>query len=67
MDAISKNYDSSVAVLAILAGNDLICTTDFEAQIPEVIKAVNDGTISVDRINESVRRILKLKEELNLL
>ena len=66
MDAISKNYDSSVAVLAILAGNDLICTTDFEAQIPEVIKAVNDGTISVDRINESVRRILKLKEELNL-
>ena len=67
MDAISKNYDSSVAVLAILAGNDLICTTDFEAQIPEVIKAVNDGTISIDRINESVRRILELKLELNLI
>lgn len=67
MDAISKNYDSSVAVLAILAGNDLICTTDFESQIPEVIAAVEDGTISIDRINESVRRILELKLELNLI
>ena len=67
MDAISKNYDSSVAVLAILAGNDLICTTDFESQIPEVISAVEDGTISIDRINESVRRILELKLELNLI
>lgn len=66
MDAISKNYDSSVAVLAILAGNDLICTTDFESQIPEVIAAVEDGTISIDRINESVRRILELKLKLNL-
>ncbi len=67
MDAISKNYDSSVAVLAILAGNDLICTTDFESQIPEVIAAVEDGTIGIDRINESVRRILELKLELNLI
>lgn len=67
MDAISKNYDSSVAVLAILAGNDLICTTGFESQIPEVIAAVEDGTISIDRINESVRRILELKLELNLI
>ena len=67
MDAISKNYDSSVAVLAILAGNDLICTTDFESQILEVIAAVEDGTISIDRINESVRRILELKLELNLI
>lgn len=67
MDAISKNYDSSVAVLAILASNDLICTTDFESQIPEVIAAVEDGTISIDRINESVRRILELKLELNLI
>ncbi len=65
MDAISKNYDSSVAVLAILAGNDLICTTDFESQIPEVIAAVEDGTICIDRINESVRRILELKLKLN--
>lgn len=67
MDAISKNYDSSVAVLAILAGNDLICTTDFESQIPKVIAAVEDGTIGIDRINESVRRILELKLELNLI
>ena len=68
MNAISKYYDNTtVAVGAILAGNDLICTTDFETQIPEVINAINNGTISIDRINESIRRILKLKEELNLL
>lgn len=67
MDAISNYYDSSVAVKAILAGNDLICTTDFENQIPEVIKAVESGVIDINQINESVRRILNLKEELNLL
>ena len=67
MDAISKNYDSSVAVLAILAGNDLICTTDFESQIPEVIAAIKAGIIDIEQINESVRKILELKLELNLI
>ena len=68
MDAI-KDYigNTEAAVKAILAGNDLICTTDFETQIPAVIEAVKAGTISEEQINESVYRILKLKSNLSLL
>ena len=68
MDAI-KDYvgNEEAAVKAIMAGNDLICTTDFETQIPAVIEAVKNGTISESIINASVKRILKLKSELNLI
>lgn len=68
MDAI-KDYigNTESAVKAILAGNDLICTTDFETQIPAVVEAVKAGTISEEQINESVYRILKLKSNLSLL
>ena len=68
MDAIKDYQDNEeVAVMAILAGNDLICTTDFETQIPAVIKAVEEGIISVEQINDSVRRILTLKDDLGLI
>ena len=68
MDAI-KDYvgNEEAAVKAIMAGNDLICTTDFETQIPAVIEAVKNGTISESEINASVKRILNLKSELNLI
>ena len=68
MDAIKDYQDNEeVAVMAILAGNDLICTTDFENQIPAVIKAVEEGIINIEQINDSVRRILTLKEDLGLI
>lgn len=68
MDAI-KEYigDSSSAVLAVQAGNDLIIASDFELQIPSVIEAVKKGEISEDRINEAVLRVLTWKFELNIL
>ncbi len=55
------------AILAVQAGNDLICCTDFQTQIPAVVSAVKDGRISEERINSSVRRILKLKKEMGIL
>ena len=55
------------AVLAVLAGNDLLCCTDYQLQIPAVLQAVKDGTISLARIDQSVLRILELKVELGLL
>lgn len=68
MDAISKYLENAeAAVKAVLAGNDLICTTEFESQIPAVIKAVQDGTIAEKQINESVKKILKLKMKLELI
>ena len=55
------------AILAVQAGNDLICCTDFQTQIPAVVSAVKDGRISEERVNSSVRRILKLKKEMGIL
>lgn len=59
--------DDKSAVLAILAGNDMILSTYYDIQIPSAIDAVKDGTIAEERINESVRRILRWKYDLNLL
>ena len=46
------------AVLAILAGNDMLVTTDFEGQIAQVALALEDGTLTEERLDESVLRIL---------
>ena len=53
--------DEGTAVQAVLAGNDLIMTSDFVKQKQEVIAAVYSGEISQDYINEAVRRILACK------
>ena len=62
MDGV-RNFtdDGSAAVLAVQAGNDLLCCTDFETQIPAVLAAVENGKVSEERIDESVLRILKMK------
>lgn len=68
MDGV-RNFtsDDQVAVLAVQAGNDLLCCTDFETQIPAVLEAVRCGEIPEDRINESVLRILELKIALGII
>lgn len=53
--------DTQAAVLAVQAGNDIVCCTDFEVQMPAVLAAVQRGEISEERIDESVLRILKCK------
>ena len=68
MDAVEVYAeDGSVAVLAVLAGNDMIVTTDFTTQIPLVIAAVEDGTIDESRIDQAVSRVLGWKYDLGLL
>ena len=68
MDAVrSYAEDGSVAVLAVLAGNDMIVTTDFEEQIPLVVQAVEDGTIPESQIDQSVLRVLGWKHRLGLI
>ncbi|NLX63183.1 MAG: beta-hexosaminidase [Clostridiaceae bacterium] len=64
-----QNYtcDSEAAVLAVLAGNDLICCTNFEEQIPAVVNAVKKGIIPVERLDQSVLRILLWKHELGII
>ncbi len=68
MDAI-KEYtgDEEAAVQAIIAGNDLVVATDYSVQIPAVITAVKNGTITEDRIDESVIRVLTWKLDLGII
>ena len=63
MGAILKNYPNGEAVImAIEAGVDIILLPyDYCEAFDAVVKAVQDGRISESRINESVRRILRLK------
>ena len=59
--------DAEIAVQAVKAGNDLLCSTDFETQIPAVLEAVKQGVITEERIDESVLRILELKLSLGII
>ena len=66
MAGVSKNYGGydEVAVKAVQAGVDILTYTSTDAPktaYSGILNAVNNGTISVDRINESVRRILLAK------
>lgn len=55
------------AVLAVLAGNDVLISSDFMVQIPAVLDAVEDGRISEEMIDAAVLRILKVKSEMGIL
>lgn len=63
MGAITSKYNSDqAAVLAVQAGADMILMpADYEKAYKGVLEAVNSGTITEDRINESVTRIVKVK------
>lgn len=68
MDAVAAYAgDQSPAVMAVKAGNDMIITTDFQTQIPEVVQAVKSGEIDEAQIDQSVTRILQWKYDLGLL
>lgn len=66
MGAISENYTSAqAAVQALGAGVDmLLMPADFEAAYRGVLEAVKDGTVTEERIDASVRRILRVKLQL---
>ncbi len=64
MGAITQQYSSAeAAVSSIQAGVDIVLgPKNLVEAFDAVIDAVNKGTISEERINQSVRRILKLKQ-----
>ena len=68
MQAITDVYGpEEAAVLAVLAGNDLLCSSEYTIQYPAVLEAVQSGRISMDQLNQSVMRILEWKRELGLI
>ncbi len=69
MGAIVNEYGAGEsAVLAFLAGSDLLLIPDDIGQAMEaMVAAVESGRIAVDRLDRSVRRILDLKNGAGLL
>lgn len=68
MGAIVSNYDiGEAAVKSIQAGSDIVLVChDYvkeEAVLKAIQKAAQTGSISLDRIEQSVYRILKLKQK----
>ncbi len=67
MDGAGKfGSAEEIAVLAVQAGNDLLCSSEFELQIPAVLDAVRSGKIPMEQIDQAVLRILRLKQSLGL-
>ena len=65
MKAISSHFSpADAAVTALNAGADLLLMpSDLRAAFDGVVNAVESGQVSEERLNESVRRILTLKEK----
>ena len=62
MDAVKQYVENGdAATQAVLAGNDLIISSDFANQRNEVLQAVKDGTIEENTINNAVKRVLAWK------
>ena len=53
--------------MAIEAGNDMLLSNNYEDGIPAIKAAIKHGDISQKQIDNSVKRILKLKAKLNVL
>lgn len=70
MDAITEfaaNSEESPYVLAVNAGNDLLCTSDIETAYNDILDALSDGRIDRDKLDESVLRIIKMKADYGII
>ena len=66
MGAVTQYYSSGeAAIKTIQAGADmLLMPEDYHEAYEAVLNAINDGTISEERIDESLKRIYKVKLKL---
>lgn len=68
MSAITKYAgEGCPAVLALAAGCDMVVTDQFQEEIPQVLAAMEDGTLPMERVDEAVARVLGWKYDLGLL
>ena len=68
MDAISEaDFGESPAVLAVMAGNDMIITMDYKRDVKDILQAVKDGKLSEKQIDQAVLRVLSWKLKLEIL
>lgn len=67
MEGVRKlDDDGKVAVKAVLAGNDMLISSQPEVQLSAIYKAVKAGEIDEKIINEAVLRVLSWKENIRL-
>jgi len=67
MKGITKyTGQNQAAFQAIKAGNDLVMTSQYQKQIPYIIEQINNNQLSMERLDESVYRILSVKYDLDL-
>ena len=66
MGAITLQYtNAEAAVGTLLAGADIVLgPQNFVEAFDAVVKAVEDGVLTEQRIDQSVRRILRLKRQM---
>ena len=68
MQAITDTYGAGeAAVMAVLAGNDLLCSTEYMVQYEAVLAAVLEGRIDIDTLNNAVRHVLQWTIDLGLI
>ena len=61
LDMGATSSIDQVAVKAVLAGNDILITTDFATSFQDIKSAVSNGTIKEEQIDTAVARILAWK------
>ncbi len=68
MSAITKQYGAGeAAVMAVRAGIDMLCSSEYRTQYNAVLEAYQNGEITRKQIEESVSRILVWKYNLGLI
>ena len=67
MKGVGGDTPGAAAVRALLAGNDvLLDPADHRAAIDAIVAAIGSGTLTEARLDSSVRRVLRAKEQLGL-
>ena len=67
MGAVENIDSGDAAVKAVLAGNDLIITSDLKTQYEAVLQALKSGEIGDNRLDESVCRVLLWKLKMGII
>lgn len=62
-----KEYSDNPYIDAVIAGNDLLITTDYKKTYETILDGVKNGIIDEEIINESVYRILTWKYDLGII
>ncbi|MBQ9980839.1 MAG: beta-hexosaminidase [Oscillospiraceae bacterium] len=68
MQAVSECYTpGQAAVLAVRAGNDMLCSSEYDVQYSALLAALERGEISTEIIDAAARRVIEWKISLGII